>query len=281
MFTFGSLFAGIGGIDLGLERAGFRCRWQVEIDPFCRRVLEKHWPTVEKHKDITELDFDALEKVDLLAGGFPCQDLSLAGKRKGIYGVKSGLWSEFYRCICAIRPRAVFVENVPGLLISGLGRVFGDLAASGYNAQWDCLSAAAVGAPHIRDRVFVTAYRSDTDKNRKSTHPIYDKEAQRVPSFCASGKIPNADRQPLRELRKRKRKQQRKPGTAKSGIFGNDWADRIAGFEAWKAGPPVCRMANGLSHRMDRNRALGNAVVPQCAELVGRGIFENLLGGEK
>tara|TARA_E500000331_G_scaffold348731_1_gene390793 strand:+ start:405 stop:1250 length:846 start_codon:yes stop_codon:yes gene_type:complete len=280
MFTFGSLFAGIGGIDLGLERAGFGCRWQVEIDPFCRRVLEKHWPAVEKHKDITELDFDALERVDLLAGGFPCQDLSSAGKREGIDGVKSGLWAEFYRCICAIRPRAVFVENVSGLLVSGLGRVLGDLAASGYNAEWDCLSAAAVGAPHIRDRVFVTAYCSDTDKNGKSAQPVNDKEAQRVPSFCASGKIPDADGQPLRELGKRKRKQQRKPRTAKSGIFGNDWADRIAGFEAWKVEPTICGMVDGVPYRMDRNRALGNAVVPQCAELVGRGIFENLLGGE-
>ena len=156
--TFGSLFTGIGGMDLGLERAGLRCKWQVEVDEFCRKVLTKHWPNVPKYGDIKEVSGDELERVDILAGGFPCQDVSNAGKRRGIGGERSGLWSEFARLIRALRPRVVIVENVPGLLVRGMGNVLGDLAACGYDAQWDCVPACAVGAEHIRERVFIIAY---------------------------------------------------------------------------------------------------------------------------
>src|SRR5215510_9060927 len=117
MLTFGSLFAGIGGIDLGLERAGMECRWQVEIDPFCRQILAKHWPEVKRYDDIRKLAASDLEPVDLMAGGFPCQDLSQAGKRAGIEGTRSGLWFEFARLVRGLRPRYVLIENVPGLLV--------------------------------------------------------------------------------------------------------------------------------------------------------------------
>ena len=114
----GSLFSGIGGFDLGLERAGFTISWQVEIDPYCQRVLAKHWPNVTRYGDITAMDWTTVQPVDLLCGGFPCQDLSFAGKRAGIDGARSGLWSEYVRAIRHLRPRYVLVENVPGLLSS-------------------------------------------------------------------------------------------------------------------------------------------------------------------
>jgi DNA (cytosine-5)-methyltransferase 1 len=116
MLTVGSLFSGIGGIELGLEATGgFRTIWQVEIDPYCRRILEKHWPEVPKYGDITKLSSDDLERPDLLAGGFPCQDLSTAGLRAGLSGSRSGLWREFLRLIRDLRPRYVLVENVAAL----------------------------------------------------------------------------------------------------------------------------------------------------------------------
>lgn len=159
--TFGSLFAGIGGIDLGLERAGWRGRWQVEWDPFCQRVLAKHWPDVQRYGDITTVDWSGVERVDLLAGGFPCQPVSGAGKRKA-QSDERWLWPEFLRAIRALRPRLVLVENVTNLLAindgSAFGEVVGDLAASGYDAEWDCIPAAALGAPHDRDRVWIVAY---------------------------------------------------------------------------------------------------------------------------
>ena len=157
--NFGSLFSGIGGIDLGLERAGMQCRWQVEIDPFCRKILAKHWPHVKRYGDITKLDGRELEPVDLIAGGFPCQDLSQAGKRIGIEGPRSGLWFEFARIVRVLRPGYVLAENVPGLLTNpgAMAAVIGDLARCGYVGLWRCLRASEFGASHLRKRVFIVA----------------------------------------------------------------------------------------------------------------------------
>lgn len=161
MPTFGSLFSGIGGIDLGLERAGWTCRWQVEIDDYCRRVLSKHWPDVPKHGDVRELTGSELEPVDLVAGGFPCQPVSHAGRRRGTADER-WLWPEFRRVLGLLRPRFILVENVPGLLTvnggAAFGEILGDLAALGYDAEWENLPAAAFGAPHLRYRVFLVAY---------------------------------------------------------------------------------------------------------------------------
>src|SRR5262252_7182618 len=154
--TVGSLFSGIGGFDLGFQRAGFQIEWQVEIDDYCQRVLAKHWPDVARYGDIRTVT--ALPYVDVLCGGFPCQDISNAGKRDGIDGDRSGLWSEMVRIIRLVRPQYVIVENVAALLGRGMGRVLGDLSESGYNAEWDCIPASAVGAPHRRDRVWIVAY---------------------------------------------------------------------------------------------------------------------------
>ncbi len=157
MMKVGSLFSGIGGLDLGLERAGWEVKWQVENDEWCTRVLAKHWPNVPKYGDIKEVSGYDLEEVDLIAGGFPCQPVSLAGKREAEADLR-WLWPEFLRIVSEVRPRFVLVENVPGLLTKGMARVIGDLSSCGYDTEWDCIPAAAVGAPHLRLRVFIFAY---------------------------------------------------------------------------------------------------------------------------
>lgn len=158
--TVGSLFSGAGLCDLGLEWAGMKHRFFCEVDPFCRSVLRRHWPGIPIYEDVRELRGADLPPVDVLCGGFPCQDVSLAaaGKRKGITGKRSGLWHEYARLIEEIRPGYVIIENVPGLLAAGVEAVLQDLAAVGYDAEWEVLPAAAVGAPHRRERVFLVAY---------------------------------------------------------------------------------------------------------------------------
>jgi len=150
----------VGGIDLGLERAGWECRYQVEIDPYCCKILAKHWPHVKRYGDIRTVNGNELEPVDLICGGFPCQDLSQAGKRAGIEGARSGLWFEFARLVRESRPKYVLVENVPGLLVyDGMRRVIGDLAGCGYVGCWLSLRASDFGASHLRKRIFIVAYR--------------------------------------------------------------------------------------------------------------------------
>ena len=157
--TFGSLFSGIGGLDLGLERAGMECRWQVEKDQFAASILARHWPHTKRYEDITEVSGDRLEWVDLIAGGFPCQDLSAAGRRGGISAERSGLWAHFARLVGEVRPRYVLIENVSGLLDNEpMRRVLGDLSSRGYDAEWRMLRASDFGAPHERARVFIVAY---------------------------------------------------------------------------------------------------------------------------
>tara|TARA_R110002051_G_scaffold14406_1_gene46688 strand:- start:3045 stop:4253 length:1209 start_codon:yes stop_codon:yes gene_type:complete len=167
MLTVGSLFAGIGGFDLGLQRAGMSVQWQVEIDTWAREVLAKHWPDATRYEDVREVGAHNLAPVDVICGGFPCQDISNAGKRAGIEGERSGLWSEYARIIRELRPRYVIVENVAALLTRGLDTVLGDLAESGYDAEWDIISAAAVGAPHLRERVWIVAYDANSDSGSK------------------------------------------------------------------------------------------------------------------
>lgn len=157
------LFSGIGGGSLGLERTGgFKTVAFCEIEPPCREVLTKHWPGIPCYDDIRTLTADRLREdgidVDVLAGGFPCQDVSDAGRRCGIEGARSGVWSEYARLIGELRPCHVIVENVVGLLSRGLDRVLGDLAALRYDAEWHCVPAAALGASHRRDRLWLLAW---------------------------------------------------------------------------------------------------------------------------
>jgi DNA (cytosine-5)-methyltransferase 1 len=247
--TFGSLFAGIGGFDLGFERAGMRCEWQVEIDPYCQRVLAKHWPNVRRWDDVRTFppSHPTDWSVDVICGGFPCQDISSAGKHAGINGERSGLWFEYQRIIRHLRPRAVVVENVADLLIRGFDRVLGGLAACGYDAEWQCLPAGAFGAVHSRDRVFVLAFDSNRDHDS---------------SFGAS-------------------KRQRTKAAANGSVQGEDskrlpWRDSTGpnwrGY--WANEPAVGRVADGVPCRVDRLHGLGNAVVPQVAEWIGRRIVK-------
>lgn len=158
------LFSGIGGFSLGLERTGgFQTVAFCEIDPFCRRVLAKHWPEVPIYEDVrtldaVRLDGDGIGRIDVICGGFPCQDISLAGKGAGLEGERSGLWSEIARLAGELRPRFVIVENVAALLGRGLDRVLGDLAEIGFDAEWHCIPASAIGARHGRDRIWLVAY---------------------------------------------------------------------------------------------------------------------------
>ena len=171
---YGSLFSGIGGIDLGMDMAGFECAWQVEVDDYCRQILDKHWPRVPKYKDIYEVKGAEIEPVDILCGGFPCQPVSVAGKRGGVDDER-WLWDEFYRLICELRPRWVVAENVTGLFSANSGRAFAgvlrNLAESGYDAVWDVYPAGGpggVGAPHRRERVFLVAHTDRSKQTKES-----------------------------------------------------------------------------------------------------------------
>jgi len=277
---FGSLFSGIGGLDLGLERAGMECAWQVENDEYCQRVLAKHWPEVVRWGDIREFPPNAdpalIEglRVDAIVGGFPCQDISYAGAGAGLSGERSGLFFEALRVVRLLRPRIVLLENVAALLTRGLDRVHGELATLGYRTESHCIPAAAVGAPHIRDRVFVIGC-SDAVCGRHGKNGVQCKESpdtktsDRPINFCASAladtNITGPQGRYGEELPER-------PGQCVIGPSGS-----LAGFREqlawWSVEPDVGRVAHGVPARVDRLRGLGNAVVPQVAEWIGRQIM--------
>ena len=235
------LFSGIGGFSLGLERSGgFETVAFCEIDPFCQRVLAKHWPEVPCYDDIRDLDPDGLAAdgitIDAICGGFPCQDVSRAGSKIGIGGSRSGLWGEYARLIRELQPRVCIVENVTGLLDAGMGVVLGDLAALGYDADWGCVPASWLGLPQERDRVWVVAYPAGFGQS-EPRHLWQD-----------------ACRYPARP----------------------DWQATDA-VDALRRGavPALCREHHGVSRRLDQSRltGLGNAVVPHIPELIGRAII--------
>lgn len=165
MLTFGSLFSGIGGFDLGFERAGMKCVWQCEIDKFANHVLDRRWKEVKRFQDVREVGKDSAEQVDVIIGGFPCQDVSVAGRRAGFNGERSGLWFEFARVIGELKPRWVVIENVPGLLSSNHGRdfetVLSALVEFGYGVSWRILDAQFFGVPQRRRRVFIVGSLGD------------------------------------------------------------------------------------------------------------------------
>jgi len=153
------LFSGIGGFSLGFERVGWQTVAFCEIDKHCQAILKKHWPEVVIFDDITKLDKSSLPSdIDVICGGFPCQDISVAGHQEGITGSRSNLWKEYKRLINEIRPKYAIIENVANLRNKGLVTVLQDLGEIGYNAQWHCIPASAVGAPHRRDRIWIIAY---------------------------------------------------------------------------------------------------------------------------
>lgn len=249
MLTVGSLFAGIGGFDLGLERAGMRVIWQSEIDPYASAVLKKHWPHVPNHGDIRTIRAGNVERPDVLCGGFPCQDISNAGKRAGIDGERSGLWAEYARVIGELRPRYVVVENVAALLGRGLERVLGDLAALGFDAEWHCIPASAIGAPHRRDRLWIVADAHESRLERRLRAELRERAGERA-ARTSRASMADADSE------------------------SSEWiAEPRLQRNPWIVEPPVGRVVNGLPGRVDRLRCLGNAIVPQIAEVLGRAIL--------
>lgn len=238
--TFVSLFAGVGGFDLGFERAGMKCVAQVEKNEDCLVVLNKRFPTAEKHKDIK--DFHYGRAVDLVCGGFPCQDVSIAGERAGLFGKRSGLWFEFKRVVCEIRPRWVVVENVVGLLSSNYGWDFREilrgLSDCGYDAEWDCIPASTFGAPHERQRLFIVAYPIGTRLSGR----IFEE------GICRTEEKASTE-------------------------FGNR---NVACGAWWLENISNIRVGDGVSPRVARRtlRLYGNAVVPQVSEWLGKRIIE-------
>jgi DNA (cytosine-5)-methyltransferase 1 len=238
------LFSGIGGFSLGLERTGgFQTIAFCEIDPFCRKVLAKHWPGMPCFEDITKLgreELDGLGKVDVICGGFPCQDISCAGKGAGIHAARSGLWWEMLRIIRLVRPRYVLVENVAALLNRGLDEVLGSLAESGYDAEWQMLRAQDFGLNHRRERLFIIAYSS---KQRFIQNAIFTKIDAEENRQRSSNPVSGRD------------------------VF--EWNGRKYPRPAGNI-----RRCDGLSEGMVRLHALGNAIVPQCSQYVGECVLD-------
>lgn len=304
--TFLSLFAGIGGFDLGLTRSGMRCVGQVEIDLWCRKVLAKHWPEVPRHDDIRTFPPTDPEqwKADVICGGFPCQDISVAGKGAGINGERSGLWSEYARIIGLLRPKFVIVENVRALVGRGLSRVLMDLAKLRYDAEWQIISAAAFGAPHIRERLFIVAYTGrelwDTRRNDKEGKASIWGESPSIDQRLRQD-VADTSGERWRQGNQDDRGSEKGTGEreeSRSGFCGeamaNSNSERREEFDVaaesgrprfdcwrtrsptnyWEVEPAICRVVDGLRNRVDRLRGLGNAVVPQIIEWIGRRIIE-------
>ena len=245
--TFGSLFAGIGGFDLGLERAGMKCRWQVEIDAYAGSVLAKHWPSVTRWGDVRTFPVGdpADWQVDLICAGVPCQPVSHAGKQKGASDER-WMWGEALRVVADLCPRFFVAENPIGLLNHDRGRTFHGIlrafASVGYVCEWHVISASAVGAPHRRERVWLVAHADGGRRQRK-----------RLPQHSD---------------------QQGPSGDIADGC--SSWGRRARPDgcrQQWATEPSVGRVAHGVPNRVDRLRCLGNAVVPQVAEVIGRAII--------
>jgi DNA (cytosine-5)-methyltransferase 1 len=247
------LFSGIGGFSLGLGRTGgFSTVAFCEIDPFARRVLAKHWPDIPVYDDVRtttaeRLLADNIGSIDVVCGGFPCQDISVAGRGAGIRGERSGLWFEMSRIIAETRPKFVIAENVAALRSKGLDEVLGSLSEIGYDAEWHCIPASAVGAPHRRDRIWIIAYPAIYGRERIVREDcivkaLYDDALETLDAWNGS-----------------------------SSPFSN-WSKLLAQ-------PPTCRMADGVSSTVDirpRLHAYGNAVVPQIPEIIGRALLRTL-----
>jgi len=231
------LFSGIGGFSLGLERTGgFETIAFCEIAPKCHRVLSKHWPNVPIYNNVKDLNGSLFEpgSVDVICGGFPCQDISTAGKGAGLSGERSGLWFEFHRLISEISPQWVIIENVSALRSRGLDEVLRGLSQIGYDAEWHCIPARAVGSPQQRDRIWIVAY---PQCQRGCSREHSGEDAIHADTRCEI-ELTRADR---------------------------SW---------WAVEPSVGRLVNGFPGRLDRLKQLGNAVVPQIPELIGEAILK-------
>ena len=267
------LFSGIGGFSLGLERAGMQTVAFCEQDGYACRVLRKHWPTLPIFEDVCTLTKSRLKshgiEANVICGGFPCQDISTAGKGAGLDGARSGLWREYARLIREIRPAYAVMENVAALRSRGLDRVLGDLAAIGYDAEWHCIPASAVGAPHIRDRCWIVAYPVRRGASRGAGPLVREGVIEAYPGYPATPQVerdgPTLADPAGEQVRRLPRRSEAEISMRRLGPRNEDWP-------YWSPEPNLPRVADGIPDRLDRNRCLGNAVVPQVVELIGRAI---------
>ncbi len=266
------LFSGIGGFSLGLERTGgFKTVAFCEIEEYPRRVLAKHWPGVPIHRDVRELRAEHVGAIDVICGGFPCQDISIAGKGAGIEGERSDLWREYARLIGELKPRWVIVENVAALLRRGMEVVLRDLATVGYDAEWHCIPASAAGAPHIRDRIWIIAYPFHSNAHSLRPHraagDVWATESGHEQSSLTrslGALLADANRARLEGR-----------GLDRQGADQRIAGQGVRSFPGeWLPEPNVGRVAHGIPSRVDRLRGLGNAVVPQVVEILGKAILQ-------
>jgi len=337
--TFGSLFAGIGGFDLGLERAGMECRWQVEIDDYASRVLAKHWPHVQRWGDVRTFPPGPVDewRVDLICAGVPCQPVSHAGKQKGVDDER-WMWGEALRVVADIEPTFFVAENPIGILNHDGGRAFrgvlGALSSVGYVCEWHVIAASDLGAPHRRERVWLVAHSNSVSRtegqSRRTDSGLHSAgegsprrqdqgEAGRVAGgrSADSGEPRPVDQVSLLRgllLHDSLRSRSRLPlpsdrGVGAESVQASDYvadsdgeglertvlehaseglprpcsgarrdeeeevSEAAAGW--WEAEPQLGRVAHGIPNRVDRLRCLGNAVVPQVVEMIGRAIMQS------
>ena len=292
------LFSGIGGFSLGLEAAGMETVAFCEIEKYPCKVLAKNWPNIPTYNDVRELTYDRLKKdgigtIDVICGGFPCQDISVAGNQAGIEdGTRSGLWSECARLLGEIRPKYAIFENVTALLNGGGGdwfkRVLYDISTVGYDAEWHCIPASELGAHHHRDRIWIIAYPNSqsesiksldackgvglpTDHNSVANGEQYVNESSRNNSNGKDKTLADTDVQ--------RQEGDEKAGNAKEvrPRLHEQFKRLLDGNEprAWATEPQLGRVANGIPDRSHRLKGLGNAVVPQIPELIGKAIMED------
>ena len=247
------MFDGIGAFGLGLERAGLRMASHIEIDPGCRRVLRRHWPEVPLHDDVRTRQWKEGE-ADVICAGFPCQDISQMGPRTGLSGARSGLFWEVVRAVRVVRPLYVVLENVRALLRRGMGTVLGALAEIGYDAEWDCIPKAHVGAPDIRDRLWAIAYPQHSNALRPRSHP--------APLHLDGGAQ-------LFDQQERVAGPMGAPLAAALARVGP------AGGRPWDAEPQLPRVADGPAANVDCVKQIGNALCPRIPEALGAAIIQS------
>jgi DNA (cytosine-5)-methyltransferase 1 len=289
-----ALFAGAGGGILGGKLLGWRTVCAVEWEPYpasvlCARQNDGLLPPFPIWDDIQTFDGKPWRGiVDVVSGGFPCQDISVAGKGAGIEGERSGMWKEMGRIICEVRPKFVFVENSPMLTSRGLGVVLGDLASMGFNAKWGVLGASAVGAPHQRERIWIYASHpsverwNDRIRNWQKRQFLRNKnwnasqsKSEREGWFSWVGQVgenvantTSIGLQGQREFEQSSNSTQSKERQATKFVYGSR-------PEFWKIEPDVGRVANGVAASVDRLKAIGNGQVPLCAATAWRFLSEH------
>jgi len=280
----GSLFSGIGGMEIGLSRAipNIRPAWFCEQNLYSQSILSKHWKGVPIYDDVRNINKSNVESIDILTGGFPCQSISIAGKMEGLENdEKSGLWWEMWRIVRDLRPRIVIMENVSNIIRLGGIDVVGSLTQIGYNSEWEIIRASDFGAPHKRARWFCVSWdtrtienprrtitnpdekrfgTSNTIQSRRSTFDVYDNK--RISTD------PDGVRTKIQIEGKQSSKQKSRGFSANGSIDGYTWK----GFPTQS---PICRRNDGIPDRVDRIRALGNAIVPDCSEYVGRCVLKS------